>query len=109
MKLWLLTAKEIVREFGKDIYTLLYTKWKTNKDLLCSTCNSTQAYVSAWMGEGYTYICMAESLHCSPETITVLLISYTPIQNKKFKIGGRKEMVMSDVPFRGRARSAVQT
>ena len=29
-------------------------------------------------------ICIAESLHCSPETITVLLIGYTPIQNKKF-------------------------
>ena len=28
---------------------------------------------------------MAESLLCSPETITVLLISYTPIQNKKVK------------------------
>ena len=28
-------------------------------------------------------ICMAESLHCSLETITTLLISYTP--NKKFK------------------------
>ena len=30
-------------------------------------------------------ICMAESLSCSPETITTLLIGYTPIQNKKFK------------------------
>ena len=30
-------------------------------------------------------ICMAESLCCSPETITTLLISYIPIQNKKFK------------------------
>ena len=30
-----------------------------------------------------TCICMAESLCCSPETITRLLISYTPIQNKK--------------------------
>ena len=29
-----------------------------------------------------TYICMAESLHCSLETITTLLISYTPIQNR---------------------------
>ena len=28
---------------------------------------------------------MAESLHCSPETITTLLIGYTPTQNKKFK------------------------
>ena len=28
---------------------------------------------------------MAESLCCSPETVTTLLWSYTPIQNKKFK------------------------
>ena len=27
---------------------------------------------------------MAESLHCSPETITTLLISNTPMKNKKF-------------------------
>ena len=31
-----------------------------------------------------TCICMAESLHGSPETIKILLTSYTPIQNKKF-------------------------
>jgi len=30
-----------------------------------------------------TCICMAESLHCPPETVATLLISYTPIQNKK--------------------------
>ena len=29
--------------------------------------------------------CMAESLYCSPEVITMLLIGYTPKQNKKFK------------------------
>ena len=28
---------------------------------------------------------MVESLCCSPETITTLLIGYTPIQNKKLK------------------------
>ena len=28
-----------------------------------------------------TCICTAESLHCSPETITTLLIGYTPKQN----------------------------
>ena len=28
-----------------------------------------------------TCICMAESLHCSPEIMTTLLIGYTPIQN----------------------------
>ena len=26
----------IVREFGSDLYTLLYLNWITNKDLLCT-------------------------------------------------------------------------
>jgi len=44
-----------------DIYTLLYLKWITNKDLLCSIGNSAQCYVAAWMkrslGEnGYMYM-----------------------------------------------------
>ena len=39
-----------VREFGMDIYTLLYLKWITNKDLLYSTGNSIQCYVAAWTG-----------------------------------------------------------
>ena len=30
----------IVREFGMNMYTLLYLKWLTNKDLLYSTGNS---------------------------------------------------------------------
>ena len=29
-------------EFGIDMYTLLYLKWITNKDLLYSTGNSAQ-------------------------------------------------------------------
>ena len=33
MRLWLL-GEGIVREFGMDMYTLLYLKWITNKDLL---------------------------------------------------------------------------
>ena len=40
----------IVREFGMDMYKLLYLKWITNKDLLYSTGNSAQSYVAAWMG-----------------------------------------------------------
>ena len=35
---------------------------------------------------------MAESLHCSPETIITLLTGYTPIQNKKFKTINKTEM-----------------
>ena len=40
----------IVREFGMDMYTVLYLKWIANKDLLSSTWNSAQCYVAAWMG-----------------------------------------------------------
>ena len=43
-------AEGTVREFGIDMYTLLYLKWITNKDLLYSTGNSAQCYVAAWMG-----------------------------------------------------------
>ena len=45
-----------------DMYTLLYFKWITNKDLLCSTGNSAQCCVAAWMGgesgeDGYMFMC----------------------------------------------------
>ena len=59
------------REFGLDMYTLLYLKWKTNKDLLFSTGISAQYYVAVWMGGEFRgeCICMAESLHCSAEIV----------------------------------------
>ena len=91
-------GKETVKDFGKVMYTLLCLKWITSKDLLYSTWNSAQCCMPVWIGgfQGewmciyiyiciYTYIYMAQSLHCSPETTTTLLISYTPIQNKKFE------------------------
>ena len=40
----------VVRDFGKVMYTLLYLKWITNKNLLYNTQNSSQFYVAAWMG-----------------------------------------------------------
>ena len=71
-----------------DRYALLYLKWVTNKDLLHSTGKSAQCSLAAWMGGESggrvdTCICMAESLCCPPETMTMLLIGYTLIQNKK--------------------------
>ena len=33
-----------------DMYTLLYLKWVTNRDLLCSTWNSARGSVAAWLG-----------------------------------------------------------
>ena len=54
MNLWLPGGREwrdgIVREFGMDMYTLLYLKWIANKDLLYSTGNSAQCHVAAWIG-----------------------------------------------------------
>ena len=46
---------------------------------MCQLCASLDGReVWGWMD---THICMTESLHCSPETITLLLIGYTQIQN----------------------------
>ena len=72
------------------MYTLLYLKWITNKDLLYSRWNSAQCYVAAWMGGEFggewihVYVWLRHFIthlnllqHC-------LLISYTPIQNKMF-------------------------
>ena len=58
--------------------TLLCLKWTANKDLLYSTWNSDQCYVVGWMGVvlGRIDMCirMAESPHCSPETVTALFV-----------------------------------
>ena len=42
----MVTREERDREFGIDIYTLLYLQWITNKDLLYSTGDSAQYYVT---------------------------------------------------------------
>jgi len=49
------TNKWLVRKRKQEnnsmyMYTLIYFKWITNKDLLYSTSNSTQCYVAPWMG-----------------------------------------------------------
>ena len=33
-----------------DMYTMLYLKWITNKDLLSSTGNATQHAAPVWLG-----------------------------------------------------------
>ena len=45
------SVEEIVREFGIDMYTLLYFKWITTKVLLYRTGDSAaQCYMAAWTG-----------------------------------------------------------
>jgi len=46
-------GKGIIREFGLDMYTLLYLKWITNKHLLNSIANSAPCYVATWIGRGF--------------------------------------------------------
>jgi len=43
----------IVMDLGKIMYTLLYLKWITHKNLLQSTWNSVQCFVAAWMRDRF--------------------------------------------------------
>ena len=84
-------GKGLVREFGMDMYTLIYLTWITNQNLLYSTWNSAQCYVPAWMGGEFG----GEWIHvyiCSPETVTTLLIGYTLIKQLKKKKGKIKNL-----------------
>ena len=67
-------------DIGTDIYTLLYTKEITSKNLLCSRGNSTQYPVTAYTGEKKSKkkkkktvyisigICITDSLSCILKT-----------------------------------------
>ena len=70
------------RELEMDIYTLLYLKQITNKDLLYITWNSAQCCGSldgrGVRGRMDTCICVTESLHCSLETITLFVNQLCP-------------------------------
>ena len=81
MNLWLLTGRlgiGIDWEFGMDLYTLLYLKQITKKDLRYSTGNSVQCYLAAWVGGEFGGGWIHLYVH-PPETTTTLLIGYAPI------------------------------
>ena len=73
-----------------DMSTLLYLKCITNKDLLYSTWNSGQCYVAVCMGGKFGGEWIHVYVWLSPFAVHLklsqrcLLISYTPIQNKRF-------------------------
>ena len=74
---------------GKVMYTLLYLNQITNQDLLYNTWNSAQCYLPARMGGGVwgrmdACMCMAESLHYSPETTTLLIGSSVQFSSVQF-------------------------
>ena len=65
-----------------NMYTQLYFEWINNRGLLYSTENSAQCHVAAWMGGElgvewiHVHVWLSQS--AAPETITILLIAYTP-------------------------------
>ena len=69
---------------------LLYLRWITNKT--CCIAHETVLSVMCqpgwerFWGRTDTCKCMVESPRCSPETTTLLLIDYIPIQNKSLKL-----------------------
>ena len=76
----------IVRELGMDMDTLLYLKMDNEQgptDHIAQYCGSLGGRRGVW-GRMDTCMCMAESIHCPPETISMLLIGYTP--NTKYKV-----------------------
>ena len=83
------------REFGTDMFMLLYFKWITNKDLLYSTWNSAQCYVAAWMGGQFgvegVKVCVWLSLGGSRETITLSVNWLHP--NEKLKVKKKKNQL----------------
>ena len=70
-------------EIGIDIYTLLYTKQITNKDLLYSIGNSTQYPVMTYMGKEskkeciYVYVYL---IHFAVQQKATQHGNYTPIK-----------------------------
>ena len=65
-----------------DVYTVLYLKWITNRDLLCSTGtllnDMWQPGRDGSLGDKDACICVTESPCCPLETV-ILLIIYTQI------------------------------
>ena len=49
-------GERIIREFGINMYTMLYFKWITNKVLLYSTGNSAQCYAGGKFGGEWTCV-----------------------------------------------------
>ena len=68
----------IVWEFGAGMYTLLYLKWISSKDLLYSTGHSPPCCGSldgkGMWGRMDTCLWTAESLCCPPVTITAFVV-----------------------------------
>ena len=60
-----------------DMYTLLYLKWVTNKELLYSAWDSAQCYVAACMGGEFGGAWIHVYVWLSPFTVHLKLSHYS--------------------------------
>ena len=69
---------QIVKDFEKAMYILLYLKWITNKNLLYSTRNSAQcaSYVPVWMVGRFGSEWIHVYVRLSPFTVHLKLSQY---------------------------------
>ena len=77
-----------------------YSKRTANKALLWSTGNSAPCHVAAWVGGEFggewihvLNICMGQSLHCSPNTITTVLTVNWGMPQHKIKRFGKHYII----------------
>ena len=76
------------------MYTLLYSKRITNKDLLFSTWNSTQSYVPEWVEVGFGGEWIHVRVRLSPFTVHLTLPQHCEsavCQYTNLKFGGKKQ------------------
>ena len=69
------------------LYTLLYFKWITNKDILDSTGNSAEGYVAAWVGGVWGengYMCVYTHTHTHTHTHTYIYILAVLLKRSHF-------------------------
>ena len=66
----------IVREFGMDVYTLLFLRWIINRVPLYSTWNSAQCYMAPWMGGEFVGEWIHIYVWLSPFTICLKLAQH---------------------------------
>ena len=76
----------IVREFGIDMYTLLFLKWITDKDLLYTTVNVAQCYMVAWKGGEFGRKWIHVCVWLSPFAVHLKLSKHGQLAILQYKI-----------------------
>ena len=98
-------GEEIAREFGTRAYCCSQNGQPTRTYYIAHGALLNVMWQPRWensLGEMDTCVCIAESLHCSPETITTLLIGYTQIQNTSLREKFMTEIIQSWVAISAR-------